>query len=45
MEQAPRQVDLPVTRPVGESYTGKDAQLDAAIKVLLSQLSATSGAP
>ena len=45
MEQAPRRVDVPVTRPVGESYTGKDAQLDAAIKVLLSQLSATSGAP
>ena len=35
MERNPRPVDVPVTRPVGESYTGKDSQLDAAIKELL----------
>jgi C-terminal processing protease CtpA/Prc len=35
MELNPRQVDLPVTRPVGESLTGKDAQLDSAVRELL----------
>jgi C-terminal processing protease CtpA/Prc len=35
MERNPRPVDVPVTRPVGESYTGRDAQLDAAVRVLL----------
>jgi C-terminal processing protease CtpA/Prc len=35
MELRPRPVDVPVTRPVGESYTGRDAQLDAAVRVLL----------
>lgn len=35
MELHPRPVDVPVTRPVGESYTGRDAQLDAAVRVLL----------
>ena len=38
MEQAPRQVDIPVKRPVGESYTGRDVQLDAAVAELLKQL-------
>jgi Tol biopolymer transport system component len=38
MEQAPRQVDIPVKRPVGESYTGRDVQLDTAVAELLKQL-------
>jgi C-terminal processing protease CtpA/Prc/Tol biopolymer transport system component len=38
MENNPRPVDAPVTRPIGESYTGKDSQLDAAVKELLGQL-------
>jgi C-terminal processing protease CtpA/Prc len=38
MENNPRPVDVPVTRPIGESYTGKDSQLDAAVKELLGQL-------
>lgn len=35
MEMHPRPVDVPVTRPIGESLTGKDSQLDAAVKQLL----------
>ncbi|GAB3635566.1 S41 family peptidase [Hymenobacter arcticus] len=35
MEMNPRPVDIPVTRPIGESYTTRDAQLDAAVKELL----------
>ena len=35
MEMHPRPVDVPVSRPVGESYTGKDSQLDAAVAELL----------
>jgi len=42
MEMHPRPVDVPVTRPVGESYTSKDVQLDAAVAELLKQI-ATSG--
>ena len=38
MELHPRGVDVPVTRPVGESYTGKDTQLDAAVAELLKQI-------
>jgi Tol biopolymer transport system component/C-terminal processing protease CtpA/Prc len=38
MELAPRPVDVPVKRAVGESYTGRDAQLDVAVKELLSEL-------
>jgi tricorn protease len=38
MELNPRQVDVPVTRPVGESYTGRDSQLDAAVRELLKQI-------
>jgi hypothetical protein len=38
MENNPRPVDIAVTRPIGESYTGKDSQLDAAVKELLSEL-------
>jgi C-terminal processing protease CtpA/Prc len=38
MEQAPRPVDVTVKRPVGESYTGRDSQLDAAVKELLQRI-------
>ncbi len=38
MELNPRRVDTPVTRPIGESYTGKDSQLDAAVSELLKQI-------
>jgi tricorn protease len=34
MEMHPRSVDILVERPIGESYTGKDSQLDAAVKAL-----------
>jgi C-terminal processing protease CtpA/Prc len=35
MEMHPRPVDVPVVRPIGESYSDRDSQLDAAVKVLL----------
>jgi len=38
MEMHPRPVDVPVKRPVGESYSGRDSQLDAAVGVLLKQI-------
>ncbi len=38
MELNPRPVDIIVTRPIGETYTGRDSQLDAAIKSLLGDL-------
>lgn len=34
MELNPRPVDVSVTNPVGESQTGRDSQLDAAVKAL-----------
>jgi hypothetical protein len=40
MELNPRPVDIPVTRPLGESLTGKDSQLDTAVRELLKQLGA-----
>jgi Tol biopolymer transport system component len=42
MELNPRPVDVPVTRPIGESLSGKDSQLDVAVKELLAQLRPTS---
>jgi len=42
MEMHPRPVDIPVTRPVGESYTDHDSQLDAAVKELLQELGAAA---
>jgi C-terminal processing protease CtpA/Prc len=36
MELHPRPVDIPVVRPIGE--TGRDSQLDAAVKELLAQI-------
>jgi Tol biopolymer transport system component/C-terminal processing protease CtpA/Prc len=41
MEMHPRPVDVAVTRPVGESYTGKDVQLDAAVAELMKQIGAS----
>jgi tricorn protease len=38
MELEPRPVDIPVTRPIGESLEGKDSQLDTAVRELLKQL-------
>ena len=38
MEMVPRAVDVSVTRAMGESYAGKDSQLDAAVATLLAQL-------
>ena len=38
MELHPRPVDVLVERPVGESYTGKDSQLDAAVAELTRRL-------
>lgn len=35
MEMHPRPVDVPVLRPMGESYRGTDIQLETAVKVLL----------
>jgi C-terminal processing protease CtpA/Prc len=40
MEMHPRPVDVPVTRPVGESYSGSDVQLDTAVAELLKQIGA-----
>lgn len=40
MEMHPRPVDVPVLRPMGESYSGRDSQLDAAVKELLAQIGA-----
>jgi len=34
----PRPVDVPVARPLGEAYAGKDSDLDAAAGTLLRQL-------
>lgn len=42
MEMHPRPVDVSVVRPMGESYSGKDSQLDAAVKELLAQLGSKS---
>ena len=38
MEMHPRPVDVPVTRPIGESYTDRDSQLEAAVRELRRQL-------
>lgn len=38
MELNPRPVDLPVERPVGETLTDRDSQLDTAVKELLTQI-------
>jgi hypothetical protein len=38
MELKPRPVDVPVVRPIGESYTERDSQLDVAVRELLKQI-------
>lgn len=38
MEMHPRPVDIPVAKPLGESYLGRDSQLEAAVNELLKQL-------
>ena len=43
LELVPRQVDIRVDRSLGESYTGRDAQLDAAVKELLAEIDARGG--
>ncbi len=44
MELNPRPVDVPVTRPIGETLTGKDSQLDTAVREMLKQLGAKQAA-
>ncbi|GAB3557065.1 S41 family peptidase [Spirosoma fluminis] len=41
MELAPRPVDVPVSRPIGESYTDQNVQLDTAVRELLKQIDQT----
>jgi len=38
MEMHPRPVDLQIDKPIGESYLGRDSQLEAAVNELLKQL-------
>lgn len=38
MEMNPRPVDLPVDKPLGESYQKRDSQIDAAVGELLKEL-------
>ncbi|HYE14239.1 MAG TPA: S41 family peptidase, partial [Pyrinomonadaceae bacterium] len=45
MERNPRPVDVPVRRPFGESYTGRDSQLDAAVRELLGPTGPRAGNP
>jgi tricorn protease len=40
MEMHPRPVDVPVALPLGSSYSGKDVQLETAVRVLLRQIAA-----
>ncbi|HUQ82228.1 MAG TPA: S41 family peptidase [Gemmatimonadaceae bacterium] len=38
LERASRKVDIPVDRPMGESYTGRDVQLERAVQELMLQI-------
>jgi hypothetical protein len=38
MEMHPRPVDRFVPRPIGESYSGKDSQLEAAVEELMKEM-------
>jgi C-terminal processing protease CtpA/Prc len=42
MEMHPRPVDVPVAKPVGESLTGRDSQLEAAVTELLKEIGSRS---
>ena len=44
MERHPRPVDVAVERPVGESYSDSDSQLDAAVRELLKEIGPARGA-
>jgi tricorn protease len=44
MERHPRPVDVLVVRPVGESFTDRDCQLDAAVRELLGQIDGRNAA-
>ena len=44
MELNPRPVDVPVSRPIGESYTDQNTQLKVAVNELLKQLDTTKSA-
>jgi Tol biopolymer transport system component/C-terminal processing protease CtpA/Prc len=41
LELVPRKVDVLVNRPLGESYGGRDSQLEVAVRELLAQLEST----
>lgn len=41
MELNPRPVDVPATRPIGETMAGRDSQLDAAVRTLLGSYAET----
>jgi len=41
LERASRTVDIPVDRPMGESYTGRDVQLERAVQELMQQIRST----
>ncbi len=41
MELAPRPVDVPISRPIGESYTDQNEQLSVAVRELIKQLDET----
>ncbi len=40
MERNPRPVDIEITRPIGETLTPRDSQLDVAVRELLKQIGA-----
>jgi len=44
LERASRKVDIRVDRPMGESYTGRDAQLERAVQELMTQIRSTGRA-
>lgn len=44
MELNPRPVDVPVSRPIGESYTDQNTQLKVAVSELIKQLDTTKSA-
>lgn len=42
MEMHPRPVDIPISKPIGESLTGRDSQLEMAVNELLKQIGSRS---
>ncbi|HXI26654.1 MAG TPA: S41 family peptidase [Pyrinomonadaceae bacterium] len=42
MEMHPRPVDVPVAKPIGESLSGRDSQLEAAVTELLKEIGSRS---